>query len=731
MQVVPAGTISSEYQLSKQETVFITQDEQNIAKPLSEELEQHGFTVNIVENLPEDARQVVLLTGLQNVKDVDEAIAINRKVFQHFKRIAAHIAKQGGCVCTVQDTGGNFGLQSNPGIRAWLGGITGLVKTAAREWPKVRFKAIDIFQRDFPPEVLAKRIAKEIIFGDHEIEIGLPANDERIKLQLTADAQIVTQLKHITNPLLLVSGGARGITASCLLEYAKVNPARFVLFGRTNLTDEDLAYKDISDKDELRKVLITEAKKQDNSSPKVIEKKLQNLLAIREIKATLQALNKLGSEAKYVSVDIQDQQQLTNVINEIRSQQGNIDGIIHAAGVLADKLIVDKTIKQFNTVFDTKVIGLKNILTATAQDRLSLIITFSSVAARFGNEGQADYAMANEVLNKVMQAEKISRGEDCLIKSINWGAWDSGMVNPSLKKLFEQRGIKLISTEEGAKLFVAELMAALSPVEIILGQPLEKADVRTEITINAIADAYLKSHTLQDSPIVPTVLGFEWMLRVLAAQRLNPCDYDYTDLKILKGITLNHFDTQPYHFSVHHQASNLVIKHQETRCYTVTINKKMRDDQTPFVDTLTILKNTTPWPFPANQLYNGLLFHGPHFYAIESLEYFSNLGGSAILSGMLAHKNWPSLNWCIDVVLFDGIMQVAGLWCFANNNNLVMPTGIDAIRLYQSGVIKGKVHCVIECNVVNKRKVLINAVCFDAQNKKIVEMRDIMMIAFG
>ncbi len=74
--------------------------------------------------------------------------------------------------------------------------------------------------------------------------------------------------------------------------------------------------------------------------------------------------------------------------------------------MLADKLIVDKTPAQFDRVFDTKVVGLRNLLAATSDDPLKVLCLFSSVAARTGNVGQVDYAMANEVLNKVAISER-------------------------------------------------------------------------------------------------------------------------------------------------------------------------------------------------------------------------------------------------------------------------------------------------------------------------------------
>ena len=79
---------------------------------------------------------------------------------------------------------------------------------------------------------------------------------------------------------------------------------------------------------------------------------------------------------------------------------GPVTGLVHGAGVIHDKRIAEKTSAQFDSVFDTKVLGLEALLDATANEPLRFLCFFSSVAARGGNIGQSDYAMANEALNK-------------------------------------------------------------------------------------------------------------------------------------------------------------------------------------------------------------------------------------------------------------------------------------------------------------------------------------------
>ena len=80
-------------------------------------------------------------------------------------------------------------------------------------------------------------------------------------------------------------------------------------------------------------------------------------------------------------------------------------------------------------------------------------VIFSSIAAIYGNRGQAAYAMANEVLNRVAQAEAQRRGASCIVRSIAWGPWKGGMVTPALEKHFAKMNVPLIGLEEGARAF--------------------------------------------------------------------------------------------------------------------------------------------------------------------------------------------------------------------------------------------------------------------------------------
>ena len=83
-----------------------------------------------------------------------------------------------------------------------------------------------------------------------------------------------------------------------------------------------------------------------------------------------------------------------------------IDGVIHGAGVIQDKLIRDKTPESYDRVFGTKVESALILSRRLQFEQLKFCVFFASVAGRFGNRGQSDYAAANEVLSQAGRAAR-------------------------------------------------------------------------------------------------------------------------------------------------------------------------------------------------------------------------------------------------------------------------------------------------------------------------------------
>ncbi|MGH8107777.1 MAG: SDR family oxidoreductase, partial [Arenimonas sp.] len=370
----------------------------------------------------------IYLGGMRAVDDDAQAIAINREAFIIARQLAQRLESERGLFVTAQDTGGSFGMEKVDARRAWLSGLPALVKTAALEWPLASLKAIDLESAGRDAKTLAKIIADELLEGGGEVEIMLRADGSRETLRSVAEPVIPGKSVISAGEVVLVSGGARGVTASCIAEWARDCKARFVLLGRTPLNEEPASCVGVSDEAGLKRVLLEQARTQGETlKPAELLARVREVQGGREIRATLAAIEAAGATARYDAVNVADSNALKALLADVHKSWGPVSGIVHAAGVLADKRIVEKTDAMFDQVFDTKVQGLHALLAATSDEPIKLLAVFSSVSARCGNNGQADYAMANEVLAKVMWAES-RRRPGLIAKSFGWGPWEAGMV---------------------------------------------------------------------------------------------------------------------------------------------------------------------------------------------------------------------------------------------------------------------------------------------------------------
>lgn len=460
----------------KNSKIAVTKDNQGVGKALVDLLNSHHYSAELVENIPINSDYVICLEGINNINSFDEALSINKRIFKHAQALAK-TTTNGKAFITVQDTGGYFGIKNNNTQRAWLGGISGLLKTAAKEWPDTICKVIDLEMANSTIEDAANKLLHELLAGGKDLEVGLPANEDRIAPQLISNIiQPRSSLNLADNMRILVTGGGYGITATCLIELARHVKLRIAICSRTILTDEPENLSQQFDKEQIKKILI-ESNKINNSklTPVQIEDKINKIFTIRKIREIIATLQNLGSEVIYLPMDIQDLEQLKMGAEQMRNLWGGIDGFIHGAGIIADKYIKDKTDEQFDRVLTTKVTGLNNLLSITEQDQLKLICLFSSESAIAGNAGQSDYAMANEILNSVAQSEYITRKNNCLVKSINWGPWEIGMVNDSLKHKFINDGVMLLTEKEGSLQFAQELLSGdARQVVVLVGGGLAK-----------------------------------------------------------------------------------------------------------------------------------------------------------------------------------------------------------------------------------------------------------------
>ncbi|MGE5182500.1 MAG: SDR family NAD(P)-dependent oxidoreductase, partial [Acidobacteriota bacterium] len=330
------------------------------------------------------------------------------------------------------------------------GGPAGLVKTLAVEAPAARVRVIELADGADAGAVLHG----ELHAFDKHVEIGY-AGDERTTFELAPATPLAPGAAPLSaDSVVLITGGARGITARTAVALVERFGCRVELVGRTPLQATEDPGGDA-------KALRAQLAKQ-GVAPAEIEQRVARILADREIRDTLAALGERGT---YHAVDVRDAA-FGELIDAIYARHGRIDAVIHGAGVREDKLMRHKTAESFARVFETKLAGART-LAAKLRDDVKLVVWFSSIVGALGNRGQADYAAAGDALDKLArQLQSRIRGR---VLSVDWGPWaGTGMVSPELEREYARRGLALIDPARGVDALLAELAAPAGEPQVIL-----------------------------------------------------------------------------------------------------------------------------------------------------------------------------------------------------------------------------------------------------------------------
>jgi NADP-dependent 3-hydroxy acid dehydrogenase YdfG/acyl carrier protein len=694
--------------------VAVLDDGDGVADALVAQLAQQGVDAYFAPSPPADADALIVLSGLG-----DDPSRARRAAFDAARSVASRFTERGGLFVTVQDTGGHLGLAASD--RAGFAALTGLAKTAALEWPRATVRAIDIDTQGLDADTIAARIARELIDGGACPEVGLEREGVRRVPTLTT-TPLPPRTTLTSPPTVLASGGARGVTARCLIALARHAGGRFLLLGRTALEDEP-TFAHGHEGAALKRAVL-EARRTSGVTPREIDAEVRRIEASREVRATLRALHDAGAIARYAAVDVRDAASIRRAMDE--SGFGAFDTLVHGAGVLADKLLVDKKPEDFERVLATKVDGLEALLEATRSESLSRVLFFSSVAARFGNAGQSDYAMANAVLDAVAAREAAAR-PDAVVRALAWGPWEGGMVTPELASLFASRGVSLIDLEAGADAFVREAVSS-GPSSVVLGAALAAPaeERRVEARVSRRTHAYLEDHAVKDVPVVPVVLVVDWMARAARALKPELVVARVRDVAVLRGLPLPRFDEGERFELALRRVSN---GHGAT--YAATLSDARGVCYRAEIDLVPERPaGAPPRPAPASleartaPLYGGCLFHGERFQVIRRLDGVGESGAAGVLVGTHA-VHWNGDGWQTDPALLDGALQLAVLWTEKRLGGAALPTGLEAVHLHREGPIDGLVRGVVYAQSASSGRAVCDVVLVDEHGRPVAELRGV------
>jgi acyl transferase domain-containing protein len=703
--------------------VWIAPDDDELAGCLEQQLRRLGFETRLLSPVAlREEEPPATLGGLVLVAPSDPAgDALLRDALRGLQRVAPSLreaGRDGGAVlATVSRLDGAFGLRDiDPSREPVDAGLAGLTKTAGHEWPEVRCKAIDVSPH-MDAHAAAVAVADELFLAG-PTEVGV-APDGRYAIRRVAEALPDRNAPEPFQPrdVIVISGGARGVTAAAAVALAERFRPTLVLLGRSPApkAEPDWLVGLTSEADIKRELA---GRLTGNVTPKTVGTQYAKLVAAREIRQTLEQIEAAGAKAVYLTVDVRQPKAVAALLAVVRQEYGPVRGIVHGAGVLADARIEDKTDEQFERVYSTKVDGLRSLLAAVERSELRALALFSSSTGRFGRTGQADYAIANEVLNKIAR-QQAAQLPDCRVLSLNWGPWDGGMVTPSLKSVFAREGVPLIAAADGAAHLVRELCAAgPSPTEVVvLGGPLSEPvpppaaavpaatpalSVAFERVLEVAEHPFLESHVIDGRPVLPMAMMFEWLAHAALHQNPGLTFHGCNELRVLHGVIIA--EGRPPELRI---LAGKAVRRDGAWIAPVEMHGSRPDgrDVLHARADLVLVSDLPPAPLagepPAageyllsrEEIYRSRLFHGREMQAVEEVESCSEEGIVVRARTAPAPANWLRQplrqKWLTDPLALDAAFQALILWSIDRHNAAGLPCVAARYRQYRRSFPSG------------------------------------------
>ncbi len=271
--------------------------------------------------------------------------------------------------------------------------LWGLGRVVAQEHPAIWGGLVDLDPEGSLAHSVAQHLWQAISCADGEDQVAF-RRGQRYVGRLARWRPSATQtlpLRWRTDGSYLISGGLGDLGLLVARWMVEQGVRRLILLGRTRLPPRS-----------------------NWSAVETGSRLARQIGAIRELES-------LGASVHLAPVDVADERELSGFLDEFRAEGWPpIRGVVHAAGVLRDGLLMQLDAAAFDTVMRPKVMGGWLLHRLIQHEALDFFVLFSSAGSLLGQPGQGNYAAANAFLDALAHHRQ-AQGRPAL--SINWGAW--------------------------------------------------------------------------------------------------------------------------------------------------------------------------------------------------------------------------------------------------------------------------------------------------------------------
>jgi len=263
-------------------------------------------------------------------------------------------------------------------------------------------------------------VAVENRYQDMALNLWEPQADSAIPLQ--------------AGDVVVISGGAKGITAECAFALLQATRARALLLGTS---PEDAPGE--------------------------------------EVEGTLMRIAAEGLSAVYLQCDVTDESSVRTALQRGADRMGTqaIAGLIHGAGVNIPALATQPDLASLRREYAIKVGGLVNLLEAIGIDGLKLCVALGSVIGSVGMQGNSGYALANEAMAAALDEIKLTHPQ-IQIACPAYGVWSDVGMGAKLNVLesLERRNVAAISIDHGIRWFLQCCGQVSIPIPLVVAAPM-------------------------------------------------------------------------------------------------------------------------------------------------------------------------------------------------------------------------------------------------------------------
>ncbi|MBR4355125.1 MAG: SDR family NAD(P)-dependent oxidoreductase [Elusimicrobiaceae bacterium] len=516
--VAPAPLAERENRrLSKDRTILIFADNSQLIKAYQEECKELGVKYHVFTTLKTRSKNttivnwesyeeteaalkeyaaedpnvqgIVYLLGA-NVKKFDKKLSPHNELTKYVMPlfIALRVFEKGLANRTDADTffavntkiDGTFGYTTkdefNPITGALCGGTTCYRKDVYERTGAIA-KLLD-FEPTVTPDEMAQKTMDEVLHGDMRLMIGTRGG-ERSTI-LSVPVRLDRSVKHVdlTGKTIIFTGSGRGIGAMLSQKIAAQYHSKIIVLDIIEIQEKTPLWAKMNEAElaVLKKQLWEDLKADPSqkATPVLLERAFGRVKDSITLYNNLQKLRELGSEVEYYHCDVLNSSMVKEVCTKIKAKNGRVDGLIHFAGLERSKLIYDKDPAEYYRIFDVKATSFASFLANNIVRDGGFFAFASSIAGKYGNLGQSDYASANDYLAKsafslTNQGYRAIAIAMSAYKNVGMG------VRAGVETFLRSNGVDFVDPEDGMQIFLDEIVYGTVP-EIVLTGSLGRLD---------------------------------------------------------------------------------------------------------------------------------------------------------------------------------------------------------------------------------------------------------------